>query len=81
MLREAASQRDELDLGLPSIRAWAGHLDGHDVVLAECGIGKVSAAMLATALILTARPRLIVFTGVAGARPGGYSRACTSATS
>jgi adenosylhomocysteine nucleosidase len=65
LLREAATDKTALALA-PGVNAWRGRLDGHDVLLAEAGIGKVAMAMLATAMILLHRPRLIVFTGVAG---------------
>jgi len=66
LLRDATADRAELDLGGLAVRAWLGTLDGCAVVLAEAGIGKVAAAMLTTALVLVARPRLIVLTDVAG---------------
>ncbi len=65
MLREATTNRAEMDLGI-GLRSWTGTLDGHEVVLAECGIGKVAAAVLATALYAAAGPRVFVFSGVAG---------------
>ena len=65
LLLEASTEREELALA-PGLRAWTGTLDGHTVVLAQAGIGKVAAATLATALILVAKPRVLVFTGVAG---------------
>ena len=65
LLLEATQERADLTLA-PGLRAWTGSLDGHPVVLAESGIGKVAGATLATALILVAKPRVIVFTGVAG---------------
>ena len=65
LLRDAASD-EELHEPTPGLRYWKAVLDGHRVVLAEAGIGKVAAAMLTTALVLAARPRVIVFTGVAG---------------
>lgn len=43
-----------------------GRLEGHRVLLAECGIGKVNAAALTQALLGAGATRL-VFTGVAGA--------------
>lgn len=42
-----------------------GRLDGHPVVLAVCGVGKVNAAALAQQLLANGAVRLI-FTGVAG---------------
>jgi adenosylhomocysteine nucleosidase len=66
LLRDATADLVPVDLGGISQRAWRGSLDGHQVVLAECGIGKVGAAMLTTALVIAARPRILVFTGVAG---------------
>jgi adenosylhomocysteine nucleosidase len=66
LLREATADRTELDLGKVASKAWQGTLDGHQVVLAECGMGKVAAAMLTTALYVATKPRVFVFTGVAG---------------
>jgi len=65
-MHDAAVDLTAVDLGGVAQRAWRGTLDGHEVVLAECGIGKVAAAMLTTALVMAAHPRVLVFTGVAG---------------
>lgn len=47
-----------------------GNLHGHEVEVAECGVGKVNAAMLATLLCLR-NARAVIFSGVAGAlHPG-----------
>ncbi len=44
----------------------SGRLDGHPVILARSGIGKVNAALAASAMV-SAGASAIVFTGVAGA--------------
>jgi adenosylhomocysteine nucleosidase len=64
-LREALAEPVELDLGIPA-RAWRGTLDGEPVLLAEGGIGKVAMAAVATLLLREVRPRIVIFTGVAG---------------
>lgn len=43
-----------------------GELDGHRVVAMQCGIGKVNAAIGATALIEAFAPDLVINSGVAG---------------
>jgi adenosylhomocysteine nucleosidase len=43
-----------------------GRLDGHDVVLVRCGIGKVAAATTAAVLLDAYDARALLFTGVAG---------------
>jgi adenosylhomocysteine nucleosidase len=43
-----------------------GRLDGHPVVLAEAGIGKVNTAAVATLLVARFGARALVFSGVAG---------------
>jgi adenosylhomocysteine nucleosidase len=50
-----------------------GTLDGHDVVLAGGGVGKVNAAITAT-LLAIASPAAASFSGVAAGRPGAPSR-------
>jgi len=64
-LRAALTSTWPLQLA-PAQEAWRGHLDGHPVVLAEAGIGKVAMAAVATVLIKQMEPTLIIFSGVAG---------------
>ena len=64
-LRGALTSTWPIQLG-PAQQAWRGHLDGHPVVLAEAGIGKVAMAAVATVLIKQVEPAIIVFSGVAG---------------
>lgn len=45
----------------------SGKLQGKDVVIARCGIGKVFAAICAQTMILEYKPDVIINTGVAGA--------------
>src|SRR5690606_7987617 len=47
-------------------RISRGHIEGVEVFVARCGIGKVNAAAL-TQYLLTLGVRSVVFTGVAGA--------------
>lgn len=45
---------------------WQGHLQGHQVVAVQSGIGKVAAATTATLLLSHFGAEQVVFTGVAG---------------
>lgn len=49
------------------IEFWEGTLFGKQAVVAQCGIGKVFAALCAESMILTFSPSVIINTGVAGA--------------
>ena len=58
-----SDRREEAAAG---IRFRTGALDGVPVVAAECGIGKVNAAMLATLMADRFACRALIFSGVAG---------------
>lgn len=47
-------------------RVWRGHHRGHDIALAQAGIGKVNAAAAATLLLSAYGAKTLVFSGVAG---------------
>ncbi|MDQ3937780.1 MAG: 5'-methylthioadenosine/adenosylhomocysteine nucleosidase [Chloroflexota bacterium] len=65
-LLRAALQDAEAIAVAPSLRAWRGRIESTSVVLAEAGIGKVATAAIAALLLAQIRPRVVVFTGVAG---------------
>lgn len=48
------------------MEAFSGHIGGHDVLLCQCGVGKVNAAIGAVEAIRGFSPSLVVSTGVAG---------------
>ncbi len=49
------------------ITFYQGKINGKDCVLAQCGVGKVNAAMCTQTMILLYNPSQIINTGVAGA--------------
>lgn len=51
---------------ISGITFTAGILEGQEVVIAQCGIGKVYAALCAQTMILRYHPSVIINTGVAG---------------
>lgn len=54
-------------------RFAAGKLEGKNVVVAKCGVGKVNAAVCAQTMILKYAPELIINSGVAGSLSGELS--------
>src|ERR1700752_602522 len=55
-----------------------GRVDGHEVVLAGAGMGKVNAALVATLLADRFGCRTVVFSGVAGGLDRGWATATTA---
>ncbi len=47
-------------------RFWQGKLEGKDIVLGECGIGKVNAALATQILIERFSPTVVLHSGIAG---------------
>ena len=47
-------------------RFASGRLEGRDVVVAKCGVGKVNAAVCAQTMIMKYAPEIIINSGVAG---------------
>lgn len=62
-LREGLEDAESLQQG--AFVFYKGRLEGRDVLLAQCGIGKVNAAALTQLMILMGVER-VIFTGVAG---------------
>jgi adenosylhomocysteine nucleosidase len=63
-LKEAMEEISEQNIS--SVKYYEGKLDGQDVVLAKCGIGKVNAAVCTQTMIMKYSPDVIINTGVAG---------------
>lgn len=55
------TKREESGLEL-----YEGKLSGHDIVLMQCGIGKVNSALLTLRMLETEYPDLVINSGVAG---------------
>lgn len=61
-----AAMGDPAPLSHPGLVARQGLLDGHDVVIAAAGVGKVPAAITATLMVERLGSRALVLSGVAG---------------
>lgn len=57
---------DKTEININNVPFYSGKIGRHSVVAAQCGIGKVNAAVYTLTLIENFHPALIVNTGVAG---------------
>lgn len=62
---------DLKEVKINGIQLWEGHFDNHEIILVQCGIGKVCAAIGATELINRYHPDYIINTGAAGGIASG----------
>lgn len=69
LLKSLVSDQSVINAG--GIEFITGHMGRHDIVMSECGIGKVNAALCANTVIEIFRPDLIINSGVAGGANGG----------
>ena len=58
--------RDVSEEKISNITFLKGKLDGKNIVVAKCGIGKVFSAICAQTMIMAFKPKLIINIGVAG---------------
>lgn len=68
-----AAMQDAKTKTISQIEVTEGTIDGTKVVLAQCGVGKVNAAMCAQTLIVLFGATCIINTGVAGSLSGDLS--------
>ena len=68
-----SSMVDTEERVVSSVRFVKGFLEGKEVVVAKCGIGKVFAAICAQTMILEYNPGIIINTGVAGSLEKGLN--------
>ena len=61
-----ANLQDKTEKTYSGIKFFSGKFEGADVVIAQCGIGKVNAAICAQTMVLMYSPTLIINTGAAG---------------
>lgn len=64
---------DHATVSVNGLTFHTGRIGSHDVIAAECGIGKVNAAVGTLTLIDTFHPDLVINTGVAGGTGRGAS--------
>lgn len=64
LLAQLLEDRAEIKAGM--FKYTLGRIGNHDIVLRQCGIGKVNAALGAAELIKNFEPRCIISSGVAG---------------
>jgi len=61
-----ASLKGRARIPMRGVACFSGRLRGRRVLVAQCGIGKVNAAMTTALMVERFRPRAVLFTGAAG---------------
>ncbi len=69
----SALMQDKQQKDAAGLHFWTGTLEGHEVVLVRCGVGKVNAARCTQALIDHFVPDAIINTGIAGGLAPGLA--------
>lgn len=58
------------EICIDNVKGYHGFIEGHEIILAKCGIGKVNAALNTLRIIRAFQPELVINSGVAGGAGG-----------